>query len=205
MSNLSHIKGKIKSVSVTTRITHALEIISTTQQYLYKELQAGSISYLQGIYGIFFELFNDPEHDIRETNKRFISYEGGKKELWLLIGTDIGMCGDMNEKVSNYIFDHFDTKGDAMIVMGNRLSSSIENRLSKYILLKAKSELKIKDAFNSVRSMSKQIFDLFMRGNYQKLTMIYVKDPKHGIIDKINLLPFRENYFSGKKQIYNRR
>lgn len=115
------------------------------------------------------------------------------------------MCGDMNERLSNYVLDHFDTKGDAIVVMGNRLANSIEARLPKHILLREKSELKVKDAFKSVRAISKKVFDLFMRGNYQKLTMVYVKNPKEGTVDKINLLPFKENYFSGKKNVYNRR
>lgn len=115
------------------------------------------------------------------------------------------MCGDMNERMSNYIFKHFDPKGDSLIVMGNRLSNRIESQLGKYILLRDKSELTVRDAYNSVRKMSKKIFDMFMRGSYQKLTMVYVKDPKEGVIDKVNVLPFSEDYFVNKKNIYTRK
>ncbi|GCE63831.1 F0F1 ATP synthase subunit gamma [Candidatus Mycoplasma haematohominis] len=202
MSNLPQINRKIKSVRVTSRITRALEIVSATQSHIYRDLQSKSLVYFQGIYKIFYEVFSDPEHDIRETNKRLISFSRKKRELWLLLGTDIGMCGDMNDQMKKYILHAFNPKGDGLVVLGNRLASSIEKDLGQYFEFKDKSELGVRNANSSIRKLTKRLFNLFMDKGYQKLTIVYMKDPKKGILEKLNLLPFTEKYFSNRKKVF---
>lgn len=205
MSNLNQISRKIKSVKLTNRLTRALEVISQTQFHLYKDLQKKSLPYLQGIYKIFYEIFNNPEHDVRLTNKKLISIEASKGTLWVVMATDIGMCGDFNDKLKGFLADSFDVDRDGLVVYGNRLLSIMDPEILKNLKHNHKSEIDSSMIFKSFKSLSQRSFELFMHGNYQRLALVYLKNPKLGTIEKINILPFENKYLQNrKKNVYVR-
>lgn len=112
------------------------------------------------------------------------------------------MCGDMNDRLQKYVLDSFNRQGDALVLFGRKLVNHLEPYLGEYIIMRDKSELKARDPSNSIRSMTKKIFETFMQENYQKLSLLYVKDSKSGVLEKINILPFTEDYFSNKKNVF---
>lgn len=114
------------------------------------------------------------------------------------------MCGDMNEKLVKYVSKHFDHQGDALVIFGNKLFHSLNFQLIDKVILKEKSELACSKAAQSIREFSQKVFDTFMHGNFRKLTLVYMKDPKMGILEKIHILPFTENYFPAKNKVFVR-
>lgn len=201
MANLPQIKRKISSTKTTAKITNALKVVSSNQSNLYKELLKKSSPYLKGVYKVFFELYHNPDHDIRTTNKELIKYSRDKSELWVVLGTDIGMCGDFNDKVKRYLDTVFIPATDGIIILGKKLRASMvayEECLEYF----RNSEINVNLLPKELKEITGKIFDIFFTKHYKKLTFVYLKDPKEGIVEKINILPFTEQYFSNKKKIY---
>ncbi|AEW44993.1 ATP synthase F1, gamma subunit [Mycoplasma haemocanis str. Illinois] len=202
MSNLPQINRKIKSTKTTSKITNALKVVSSNQSVAYRDLLKRSGPYLQGIYKLFFEIYHHPDHDIRTTNKHLIHYSPHANELWIILGTDIGMCGDFNDKIKRYMESVFDKETDGLIILGKKLILTFEKEYGERIEYQRNSEINMRNLEDSLSEISAKVFEIFFNKNYRRLTFVYLKDPKEGIIERVNILPFTEKYFVNKKRIY---
>ncbi|XP_032746490.1 ATP synthase gamma chain-like [Rattus rattus] len=112
------------------------------------------------------------------------------------------MCGDINDRVMKHLQSSFRPKTDALVVVGKRLASHLSSGFGDKIMIAMSSEMRPKDSRNNLRDIVKNVFDTFMNENYQRLSILYVKDHKSGTLDKVTVLPFREDYFEGRKKVF---
>lgn len=200
MSNLNQLVKKIKTVESTVKVTNCLRIISSNKFIIYRDLHKKSKLYLRGVYRLFYEFFMSPDHSIYETNKKLIKNPNGP-HLWVCIGSDIGMCGDFNNKIASYLLEQVREK-DHVIVLGVKLFSMLKSKLDKNTHEFINSEINSGKMALDIEKICKKILNTFMLKSCGKLTIVYLKSKQDAVIEKLNVLPFTNNYFSYTKNVF---
>jgi len=107
MANLKQIHNKIKSVSNLSKITSALEIVSTIKLQKTKDKSDALKNYLLDLMMILNSVGNKLDLFKPKENET-------KKTLNVIISTDRGQCGSINAKLLRFVNDeHKDTKEDS--------------------------------------------------------------------------------------------
>lgn len=137
MANLKQIQTKIKSVSNLSKITKALEIVSTIKLQKTKDKADALKNYLLDLMMILncvgdrFDLFKPKQTDT-------------KKTLNIIISTDRGLCGSMNAKILRFVNDeHKENKENADFYIVGKKGFSYINRAGYNVV----GTLTIKDDF----------------------------------------------------------
>ena len=96
MSQLIHLKQRIKSITVIKKITHAMRLISMSSHSKLKKHVESLHAYKNHLLPILcaLEQHNKPE----EQSSRKL-----KKTAYIIIGSEKGLCGNFNNLLFNYI------------------------------------------------------------------------------------------------------
>lgn len=114
MSNLKHIKTKIKSITNLKKITKALEIVSTVKLQKTKSKADNMKYYIIKLMNILAQV--GQKTDLFEVVNPIVNPQehiNPKKELAIIISSDRGLCGALNSKlVKKLISDTSSYKSD---------------------------------------------------------------------------------------------
>ncbi|MDD2515774.1 MAG: ATP synthase F1 subunit gamma [Candidatus Gracilibacteria bacterium] len=166
MANSKEIKGRIKSVSNTKKITKAMELISTVKM---KKAQDGVISsrpFALTSLKILSRVFD-------EVKEEKIKKQG--KDLVVVVTSNKGLCGGYNinsfKQVLKYKNENPETKID-YISIGKKARDFI-GRTGENLVMDFSDEVKddINVAFS--KKISRTIMNVFREGKYDKIVVIY--------------------------------
>ncbi|MGL4848238.1 MAG: ATP synthase F1 subunit gamma [Clostridium sp.] len=184
--SLLEIKKRIKSIRSTQKITKAMELISISKLRVAKELKKDNEAYFTKIKEIREEI------GFIGRNERSIFKEEGKGDtiLFIVIGSDSGLCGNFSGQGIDYIKNNYEKEKKLIISLGGRVSSYIK----KYKLDKYKEFIDFnKDVnFMFAKEIQKEVLDLYKDEKLKEVRIVYskyVSSIKSEILDE-KLLPF---------------
>ncbi len=102
------IKGRIKSISDTVKITKAMQMLASTKIYQSETKQKFASDYFREIESSVFRLLKP-----KDKNNKLFSEGAGASSL-VVIGAEKGLCGDYNHqifKLADKVIDGFTEKG----------------------------------------------------------------------------------------------
>jgi F-type H+-transporting ATPase subunit gamma len=166
MANLRDIRRRIKSVKNTAQITRAMQLVAAAKMKKAQDQALAGRDYAGLLHKVLCDMhagFDDGSHPLLE--KR----EGGK-ELVFVISTDKGLCGALNTNLARKIFAE---KPDAdILTVGRKLRANLTK--AGYHLV-ADYEVKDPVPFAEARPIAKQLTQLFLEGNYNRISIAFTR------------------------------
>ena len=195
MPSLKHIKNRIKGINSTKKITQAMKIVSASGLRSVQDSIGNADAYLKGFQRLLIDVNNKNPGLFR----RFISLFENKKEsniLFVVFGSDKGLCGSFNSKITNHITSKLQVNHNSKIFcVGNKISQYMQSHhkenIEKCVPFFRKNNKKV--SYNAVALLSSEIKDVLFNGEFSECRIVYTKFKSvlnQQVID-INLLPLQ--------------
>ena len=174
MTSLQEIKNRINSIKTTKKITKAMKLIASAKlKSSRKNLEAFN-EYANSIEKVFNEVNT---YYLNEKEKIF-----SNKTLFIVITSDIGLCGSYNANVINLLLKNLKIN-DKIIIFGNKGISNLKNR-------KINTTLDIPNIgdvvdYEKVLLTTKKALILYNNNKVGRIKIIYTK-----FINSINFNPY---------------
>ncbi|WP_025755556.1 ATP synthase F1 subunit gamma [Mycoplasmopsis cricetuli] len=172
MSNLNTIKNRIGVVSNTKKITKAMQLVATAKlQRARKEIESIR-NYRKLLEETFDELINQTSAD--EFASAFTLNESVKRKLYIVITSDIGLCGSYNSNIYAQM-DRNISQDDLVIFVGSKgyLNSHLfvnkKNIVDKYFLAQDKFSYEISEA------LTKHAMNLYFDQKISSINLIFTE------------------------------
>ncbi|AFO51868.1 ATP synthase F1 sector subunit gamma [Candidatus Mycoplasma haematolamae str. Purdue] len=199
MSNLIAISRKIKDMQSILKISEALQLISSTKLKSYKQIMVQGSDYQSGVNFLFEKFYTSYEHDYRITNSKFVfSPKKQKYPFWIVIGSDLSLCGRFNRQIVDFMVSKFPSNG-FILVFGKKLFNLLSStRLKNFIIANYPSEMNQADISKKISEITKWVLKEYVTRNCYTLQLIFKGSDRP--FNNLRLLPFTSDYF-GKKNI----
>ncbi|CBZ40538.1 ATP synthase gamma chain (ATP synthase F1 sector gamma subunit) [Mycoplasma suis KI3806] len=195
-SGLVAISRKIKDMESILKISEALQLISSTKLKNYRDMREKGRDYVEGIKFLFRSFYSSYEHDYKVSNAKFVYIgEGGEKlSLWVVIGTDLALCGRFNAQIIDYLVKNFPLDG-FLVVFGKKLFNLLKGypALKERIIEIYPSEIKSADLVESLEVVSKFVLKEYITRGCYHLNLVHHKVGRE--LRNFSILPFTKDYF----------
>lgn len=172
MSQLIQMRRRIKAIETIKKITSAMRLISRSFHTRMNKRQATLKEYRDILCSIFEELRTT--HPEWQPARFFPSSKLPKKELFIIIGSQKGLCGNFNTNLFYWIDTHRqDLSGSYqhILTLGKRVEEHLEKRAIP--ITKSYEELKPHALDERTQDLLQHIFE--EEHMYTKITIIYNK------------------------------
>jgi len=166
--NIRQVRKKIKSAGNVKKITNALEKVSAVKMKKAQQLALDGHPYQESLDSVIRDLTQ--KIDPHFSALLGIPEKPLKKELAIIISTNKGLCGSYNFNLFRFIFKNIETDGTDFIILGKKASFFV-NKLNEKII----ADYSEGQAINHVSAIFKQVLDLFLKNNYQNVSIFYNK------------------------------
>ncbi|MDP2090487.1 MAG: ATP synthase F1 subunit gamma [Candidatus Gracilibacteria bacterium] len=169
MATGKEIKRRIKSIKNTSKITKAMELISTVKMKKAQDLALEKKEYIRGILEVFMNInghFSESIYFNKESNS--------SKTLGIVITSNKGLCGGYNinvmKKVNEYVKSN---RTDIDFISLGKRGSQFLARTGNNIVADFSDHFG--DNINLIfsKSVSRMILEKFSTGNYKKVVVFY--------------------------------
>ncbi len=165
MASLRDIKRRIKSVSNTSQITKAMQMVASAKMRRAQELALKGRDYIASLANVFSHL----KEEIAESSSPLMKVREGDKSLVLVINTDRGLCGGLNSNLFRDVMERA-PKGADFVTIGAKLNPQFarmqSNLLASFSIPDTFSEVDIKPIFDYVRKQ-------YLEEGYTSVTVFY--------------------------------
>lgn len=122
MASLNEIKKRIKIIESTSKITNAMKLVATAKLKKQREIFENQKVYYQNFYKSFHIVKN-------QLDKHFFVDNENKeaKKVWILIFSNMGLCGSFNLNVFKKIESEINEK-DEIIVIGKKGKNILKSK-----------------------------------------------------------------------------
>ncbi|MGI4776289.1 MAG: ATP synthase F1 subunit gamma [Janthinobacterium lividum] len=137
MSNLKHLRNRIKSIKSSEKITRAMQMVSASKLQKIKHLMHSIKSYLS----IATEITNNVISNVSVQNLSIEEQQyfyGGNKILLILMTSERGLCGSFNSSIIKGVkadIAKFENQGKEiqLIIVGKKGYEALKDKYSKYL------------------------------------------------------------------------
>ncbi|VEU74430.1 ATP synthase F1, gamma subunit [Mycoplasmopsis citelli] len=170
MSNLNSLKNRISVVTNTKKITKAMQLVATAKLQKSKK----NLENIRNYKNLLEETFNELMQNVslKDLKEIFPLNESVLKNLYIIISSDLGLCGSYNSNIYSQINQHL-TKDDLVIFVGAKAylysHSWIknENIVQKYFAYGDNFNYALADA------ITKDALELYFGGKVKSINIIY--------------------------------
>jgi len=166
MSQLIHLKQRIKSITVIKKITHAMRLISMSSHSKLKKQVNSLNTYKHHLLPILCGL--EQYHQSQEINPQ----EDAKKTAYIIIGSEKGLCGNFNNLLFQYLENTLSPSQlspATVITVGKRASEFIR-----------KKDIKIYKTYNrftqsKIETIAEQLYQdvLTLKKDHKQIICLY--------------------------------
>lgn len=120
MANLRDIRRRIKSVSNTSQITKAMQMVSSAKMRRAQDQAVRGRDYLAALAHVLYHL----QDEIKEGTNSLLKSNESDKELVLLVNTDRGLCGGLNMNLFKAVKEHASPEA-SFVTIGHKLNPTL--------------------------------------------------------------------------------
>ena len=195
-NNIKTIQKKIFTINKIYKITKVMKLIAAInlKKALHQLSDSGNCQEL--VLDIFSKLnFLVLNNEVVQ-NVKSSQIKTKKTKLWIIFGSDLGLCGSFNTKIFKIIKKNI-SQDDALILIGKKMTNYFSNFafsiLQKYLNLN----------FNNENISSLVAFLIKNSKNFSKISVIYTKYSKSLSINVLikQLLPIETDQLLNKSKI----
>jgi F-type H+-transporting ATPase subunit gamma len=178
--NIRHVRKKIKSVTNVKKITNAMQLVSAIKMKKAQQKAIEARPYQQDLQAIIKKISAkiDPKHSILLGENP----KAQKKELFLLITANKGLCGSFNFNLFRYLLKSMNIKDSDFVVIGKK-GASLISRMGGVVIADYSSNIPIMNVSAVFEFMLKH----FMLGSYRQISIIY-----NSFISALKIEPVKE-------------
>ncbi|MBN0919375.1 ATP synthase F1 subunit gamma [[Mycoplasma] gypis] len=171
MADLLAIRHRIESVSTTQKITKAMELVATAKLGKTKNDFNQIKVYYDRVKSVFNNLLKHSE-DVEYILNRNSDKNIKPKNLYIVIGSDLGLCGAYNANIVKTIRETID-ENSLLIVLGSKLVASLANYDSQTIQKFSKIGDKLE--YSLAQIISKKIYDVIQEVYISTVNVVYTE------------------------------
>lgn len=164
---LSDIKRRIRSVKNTQKITGAVSLVATSKFGRIRPLLYKVSDYFEKYREVMDEVFLNTA----SLDSPFFKDNGSDRDLYIIITSDSGLCGNYNANAINTALKHMNGKKVLLITIGERGRNYFKRRgyetLSEFV------ESGINPSLEEIREIVDGAVDCYMQGRVQNVYIVY--------------------------------
>lgn len=197
-SGLIEIKRRIKSIQSTKKITKAMGFVATSKLKKVRNRLTNNDEYVKIIEEIVQETVNSLSDDYESL---YVSNREGKK-LYLVISSDVGLCGGFNNNLISYFNDVIEDRDNSKIILigkkGKAYFDKFKLKADKYIV-----DTGSIPTTTEVNELKYIIDELYTSGEVTEVNIVFTffKSPIKQIPKMVKLLPIEKKYNGQDKYI----
>ncbi|WP_412031504.1 ATP synthase F1 subunit gamma [Metamycoplasma buccale] len=173
MESLQKIKHRISSITSTKKITKAMELVATAKFGKIKSEFAQVNDYYNNVENIFINLMKHAEQDIDSLlNKQAWVFEK-KRNLYIVFGSDLGLCGSFNSSIYKKI-NEIVTDEDMLIVIGSKLVTLLNKRPNTHII-QMLTQIGDTPNYDIAQIISNKLYDVLQISLLKSVKIIYTE------------------------------
>ncbi len=165
MASLRDIKRRIKSVSNTSQITKAMQMVASAKMRRAQDLALKGRNYIGALANVFSHL----KEVIAESSSPLMQVKEQGKSLVIVVNTDRGLCGGLNSNLFRDVMERAPKDAD-FVTIGAKLNPQFARANCKLL-----ASFTVGDTFSEVDI--KPIFDFarkaYLEDGYSKVIVFY--------------------------------
>lgn len=163
-------KNRIRSVNSTSKITKAMELVSTSKLKRAKDLNFKIKPFKEEV----FEIVSYVVNQINDKDYRYFRENPVDKNLYIVITSSLGLCGGYNINIEKFALSIINPKQDDLIVIGNKGIHYFKNQ--NYHIVEEYAELPKMDIKENLSSyVARNVLHAFDEGTYRSVKMLSTK------------------------------
>lgn len=167
---LNKTKRRIASVKSTKKITEAMELVATVKLKKFKNTMEKNQFYVKEMENIISDLF--AALDVEE-NIPYIHKNEGKKDLILVINSNLGLCASYNSNVFSFVKQNIDKSSTVLMPIG--LKGEINYAKEGFEIIKDYVSLNEKLDYDETLKLGRKLHSEFLAGKYRSIKVVYTK------------------------------
>lgn len=173
MPNLNGLKNRISVVANTKKITNAMELVSASKLRVIKKEYDNIQNYKNSLENTFSDIMDHMSKG--ELDTLFPVDKSNESELYIIITSDLGLCGSYNSNIINLARTRV-KENDKLILIGNKGISQANKLIkNKENILKSFAEVGNKFSYELASLIAGESFDLYKQSIISKINIIYTK------------------------------
>lgn len=173
MPNLNGLKNRISVVANTKKITNAMELVSASKLRVIKKEYDNIQNYKNSLENTFSDIMDHMSKG--ELDTLFPVDKSNESELYIIITSDLGLCGSYNSNIINLARTRV-KENDKLILIGNKGISQANKLIkNKDNILKSFAEVGNKFSYELASLIASESFDLYKQSIISKINIIYTK------------------------------
>ena len=117
-------KRRIKSVNSTKKITKAMQLVSTSKLKRCRDLYDKNSVYTKETLSLVQEVLSN----VKDSDNKYLVKKDVKSKLYIVITSNLGLCGGYNSNVLAKVRDLVDVENDYIITLGTKGHSFFSKR-----------------------------------------------------------------------------
>ncbi|QDY87498.1 ATP synthase F1 subunit gamma [Mycoplasma anserisalpingitidis] len=173
MPNLNGLKNRISVVANTKKITNAMELVSASKLRVIKKEYDNIQNYKNSLENTFSDIMDHMSKG--ELDTLFPVDKSNESELYIIITSDLGLCGSYNSNIINLARTRV-KENDKLILIGNKGISQANKLIkNKENIIKSFAEVGNKFSYELASLIASESFDLYKQSIISKINIIYTK------------------------------
>lgn len=173
MPNLNGLKNRISVVANTKKITNAMELVSASKLRVIKKEYDNIQNYKNSLENTFSDIMDHMSKG--ELDTLFPVDKSNASELYIIITSDLGLCGSYNSNIINLARTRV-KENDKLILIGNKGISQANKLIkNKENIIKSFAEVGNKFSYELASLIASESFDLYKQSIISKINIIYTK------------------------------
>ncbi|PPE04890.1 F0F1 ATP synthase subunit gamma [Entomoplasma ellychniae] len=169
MPNLSALKNDILSIKNTGKITNAMQLVASAKLRKIGKKVLDVQEYMDDVYRVFSDIISNSS-----TESKFLKNEEIeiKKTLWVVINSNLGLCGGYNNNVNKLVINGFKPE-DEVYTIGTKAISTYSSRKMK--IKKSITNVDIDFTNSQAKEIGNDILAYYSSGEFNDVCIVYTK------------------------------
>ncbi|AVN60797.1 ATP synthase F1 subunit gamma [Mesoplasma florum] len=168
MANLSNLKTQISNTQDIGKITNAMQLVASAKLRRIGKKVTETQEYVSEVYAIFNEIIKHSSESIYLKN----SANDIKKTLWVVVNSNLGLCGGYNANVNKLVISNF-RKEDQIYAIGSKAVSAYN---SKKIKIKNEcTDVDIDFSPAQAKQIGNELLSYYSSGEFDEIQIVYTK------------------------------
>lgn len=183
--NLLKIRRRISSIASTRKITHAMELVSSSKLIRRKKMFFAIDEYEKELLRIMAHCLISLDDNVKDELPLLKNNESDKT-LYIVISSSLGLCGGYNSNLLKFAEENVNSN-DNVIVIGQKAAKKFASNADESYV-----DLGDTISFEKVKEFTNKIIEVYTNKDYSKVVLIYTiyKNALTFIPSKVDLLPF---------------
>lgn len=169
MPNLSALKNEIENIKNTGKITNAMQLVASAKLRKIGKKVVEIQEYVSDVYSAFNDIICNSSADsiFIKSDERKI-----KKTLWMVINSNLGLCGGYNNGVNKLVYSNF-KKDDEIYAIGTKAVSAFGSRKMK--IKKSITNVDIDFSTLEAKHIGNDLLGYYSSGEFDDIKLVYTK------------------------------